>query len=151
MVRKSKDFESKIFSFIMTKFLQKVRKLWKFKFNHLTQLFYLKYRVANKKLFLGFCFSNPLIYFQEYQQIKEEVTFSVYLSFLRKVWLFHKILQRYSWYYSENHTKSITACCLYTATLFWIMLRHIFAHYTALFASRNPKYFPNASQRFSGH
>ena len=132
MVRKSKDFESKIFSFIMTKFLQKVRKLWKFKFHHLTQLFYLKYRVANKKLFLGFCFSNPLIYFQEYQQIKEEVTFSVYLSFLRTVWYvsqnFAKIFLVLLWKSHKKYYGMLPLRCN-------AILNYVTSHFCTLYSS----------------
>ena len=57
----------------------------------------------------------------------QEDTFSVLFSISwEKFDTFHEILQKYSWYYSGNHTKKNKACCLYFAGLFcYITLLHI--------------------------
>ena len=50
---------------------------------------------------------------------------------------FLEILQRYSWYYSGNHTKNNMACCFHFGRLFWVILGPIFFCYTVLFVLRN--------------
>ena len=50
---------------------------------------------------------------------REGAHFQFFSLFLEKALVyFYRILQRYSWYYSSNHTKNNMACCFHFARLF---------------------------------
>ena len=78
--------------------------------------------------------------------------FNIFLYFLKKFWYvswnFSKIFLVLLW---QSHTQKKNDMLPYFGRLFWIMLGHIFAHYTVLLVLKNPKYSPNVLHRFFGH